>query len=118
MLKRSFAVFAFFLVGSIAQADQVTVTNSTPNTIYALYSWPYDLAVRTLNILGRPVAPGDSAVVDIDNAYGDCDFMLQTDPNNPTDLKRRNYRRKDIEMRAFNLCQSNGKVELKPADAE
>lgn len=118
MLTRSIAIFAFLVVGSVAEADQVTVTNSTPNTIYALYSWPSDLAVRTLNILGTPVAPGDSAVVDIDNAYGDCDFMVQTDPNDPADLKRLSYRRKDIEMRAFNLCQSNGKVELKPEDTE
>jgi hypothetical protein len=101
---------------SAALADQVAVTNGTDDTIYVLYAWPLDLSARTLNMLNTPLAPGASADVDVDNTYGDCQFMFETDPNNPADAKRRAYQRKDIKIRYVDLCRQNGKLDLLPDD--
>lgn len=100
----------FFVDASFA--DPVLLTNTTENPIYRLYAWPSELGPRTFNILGSPLFPGSSAEVDIDNSYGDCIFDFQYDPNSPSDLKKRNYKRKSLGSAELNICKEKNKIKL------
>jgi hypothetical protein len=118
MLKFSLALAFLASLTSVAVADQVTVTNDTNDTVFKLYAWPTNLSPRTMNIVGFPIFPGASAKVDVDNAYGDCVFQIQTDINNPADAKKPRHKPKPALFKIVNLCQDQNKVSLKPDEDE
>ena len=99
-------------IASPAAADQVTISNKTESTIYRLYAWPTDLIARTFNILDEPLDDNTDGVVNIDNSYQDCAFTFQFDQNNPTDLKKLNYRRKPLVNVEVDICATKDKVVL------
>lgn len=105
-------VVGMIAVGTPAEADQITVTNSTATAIFKIYAWPTEFAARTFNILGAPLFPTSSAEIDVDNSYGDCQFTIEYDPNDPADLKKRNRTVKPLTTLEVNLCAAKGKITL------
>ena len=106
------AIGAWALLASAAMADQVAITNNIDVPVFKIYAWPTALVARTFNVLGAPLFPNSTAEIDVDNAYGDCDFTFQYDPNNPDDLKRANYRRKPLLMYETNICNAKDKINI------
>lgn len=118
MRARAFVFLPFVALPLVAlpvaaRADDVIMTNKTGAPVYRLYVWPTELVPRTYDVLGGlPLFDGDERRIHVDNNYQDCRFTVQADPNDPSDLQRKDYLRKPMTTREVDLCEAEHRILL------
>jgi hypothetical protein len=95
---------------SPAAAEEIRIRNAGDLPIFRLYVWASDLTPSTESVIVFPIQSGDVETVTIDNDWSDCDFTFLIDRNNPIDIAKRNYRKKDLYVFSTNICQRDQKA--------
>jgi len=117
MRVKLFAFLGVFLVVSPAAAEDVRVRNDDDTPIFQLFAWPSDLMASTENLIVVPIESGEIKTVSVDNDWSDCKFTFLVDPNDPDDLRKASYIKKDMYINVINICHRNGKpISLKDVD--